>query len=135
MVLGAKHVETPYIELGQICTFLYFSYFLLLIPVTSLFENVASELNLNKGSENSLVRGNSKPLPFKASRPRDAHYSTKRMYSTLHVPPAVLRGLKVFGDGGDFTSDFPLNSSLGDDTFSSAMQAEIICESDRGLSH
>lgn len=25
MVLGAKHVETPYIEIGQVCTFLYFS--------------------------------------------------------------------------------------------------------------
>lgn len=32
MVLGAKHVETPFIELGQICTFFYFAWFMLLIP-------------------------------------------------------------------------------------------------------
>jgi ubiquinol-cytochrome c reductase cytochrome b subunit len=32
MVLGAKHVETPFIELGQICTFLYFAWFMLFIP-------------------------------------------------------------------------------------------------------
>lgn len=37
MILGAKHVETPYIELGQICTFFYFAYFLLLVPTVSLF--------------------------------------------------------------------------------------------------
>ena len=29
MQLGAKHVETPFIELGQISTVLYFSHFLL----------------------------------------------------------------------------------------------------------
>ena len=27
MVLGAKHVESPYIELGQVCAVLYFAYF------------------------------------------------------------------------------------------------------------
>jgi ubiquinol-cytochrome c reductase cytochrome b subunit len=25
MVLGAKHVETPFIEIGQLCTFFYFA--------------------------------------------------------------------------------------------------------------
>ncbi len=43
MVLGAKHVESPYIEFGQITTLVYFVYFLLQIPMNSLFENSISE--------------------------------------------------------------------------------------------
>ena len=39
MQLGAKHVETPYIEFGQIFTLLYFLYFLLVIPSISYIEN------------------------------------------------------------------------------------------------
>ena len=39
MVLGAKHVEDPYIILGQISTALYFSYFIIIVPVVSLIEN------------------------------------------------------------------------------------------------
>ena len=39
MILGAKHVESPYIELGQIFTLLYFSYFLIVIPTISYIEN------------------------------------------------------------------------------------------------
>ena len=31
MVLGAKHVESPFIELGMICTSLYFLFYLSLI--------------------------------------------------------------------------------------------------------
>jgi ubiquinol-cytochrome c reductase cytochrome b subunit len=40
MVLGAKHVEAPYIVLGQIATFIYFTYFLFLVPSTSTLENL-----------------------------------------------------------------------------------------------
>jgi ubiquinol-cytochrome c reductase cytochrome b subunit len=32
LILGSKHVESPYIELGQISTALFFSYFLILVP-------------------------------------------------------------------------------------------------------
>jgi len=58
MILGAKHVETPYIELGQICTFFYFAYFLLLVPTVSLFENVIVALSSSspaKGSEKIIT--------------------------------------------------------------------------------
>ena len=40
MQLGAKHVESPFIELGQISTVLYFSYFIIIIPACSLLENI-----------------------------------------------------------------------------------------------
>jgi ubiquinol-cytochrome c reductase cytochrome b subunit len=39
MQLGAKHVESPFIELGQISTLLYFLYFLVIVPSISFFEN------------------------------------------------------------------------------------------------
>ena len=42
--LGAKHVESPFIELGQISTVIYFAYFLIIIPLISLFENSLLEL-------------------------------------------------------------------------------------------
>jgi len=46
MVLGARHVESPYIEFGQISTLLYFLYFLLFIPVISYLENDIVKLNI-----------------------------------------------------------------------------------------
>jgi ubiquinol-cytochrome c reductase cytochrome b subunit len=44
MVLGAKHVESPFIELGQISTVLYFVHFLIIVPFVSLFENSLIDL-------------------------------------------------------------------------------------------
>nr|QPF77257.1 cytochrome b [Cercospora nicotianae]UOW65753.1 cytochrome b [Cercospora beticola]UTM72468.1 cytochrome b [Cercospora beticola] len=48
MQLGAKHVESPFIEFGQISTVLYFSHFLIIVPLVSLLENSLIELHLNK---------------------------------------------------------------------------------------
>jgi ubiquinol-cytochrome c reductase cytochrome b subunit len=42
--LGAQHVESPFIEYGQISTVLYFAYFLIVTPYVSLFENCLTEL-------------------------------------------------------------------------------------------
>lgn len=59
MQLGAKHVESPFIEFGQISTVLYFLYFILIMYSVTFFENsfielkIAipfRELNLNKYS-------------------------------------------------------------------------------------
>lgn len=44
MQLGAKHVESPFIELGQISTILYFAHFLFIVPFVSLLENSLVEL-------------------------------------------------------------------------------------------
>ena len=44
MQLGAKHVESPFIEFGQISTVLYFSHFLIILPLVSLLENSLIEL-------------------------------------------------------------------------------------------
>ncbi len=44
MKLGAKHVEEPYIQLGMISTIVYFSYFIIIIPFTSILENTYIKL-------------------------------------------------------------------------------------------
>jgi ubiquinol-cytochrome c reductase cytochrome b subunit len=38
--LGQLHVEVPFIELGQIATFNYFLYFIVLVPAVSTLENI-----------------------------------------------------------------------------------------------
>jgi ubiquinol-cytochrome c reductase cytochrome b subunit len=43
MILGAKHVESPFIEFGQIATVIYFTYFMFNVPLSNL-ENVLGEL-------------------------------------------------------------------------------------------
>ena len=50
MVLGAKHVESPYIEFGQISTLLYFSHFLLIVPLVNFLENTLIVLSLRSNS-------------------------------------------------------------------------------------
>jgi len=46
--LGAKHVESPFIELGQLSTILYFSHFVIIVPIITLIENSLMELQYNK---------------------------------------------------------------------------------------
>jgi len=44
MQLGAKHVESPFIEFGQISTILYFSHFFIIVPLVNLLENTLIDL-------------------------------------------------------------------------------------------
>ncbi|BCS51505.1 cytochrome b (mitochondrion) [Aspergillus pseudoviridinutans] len=48
MQLGAKHVETPFIEFGQISTVLYFAHFFVIVPAVSIIENSLVELATKK---------------------------------------------------------------------------------------
>jgi ubiquinol-cytochrome c reductase cytochrome b subunit len=54
MKLGACHVESPFIELGQISTALYFSYFLFMVPLISLIENTLVDLSISKSISSSI---------------------------------------------------------------------------------
>jgi ubiquinol-cytochrome c reductase cytochrome b subunit len=48
MKLGACHVESPFIELGQLSTVIYFGYFVLVAPVVSFIENTLMDLSSSK---------------------------------------------------------------------------------------
>jgi quinol-cytochrome oxidoreductase complex cytochrome b subunit len=50
MQLGAKHVESPFIEFGQISTVIYFAHFLVIVPLISLLENSLVDLAKNSTS-------------------------------------------------------------------------------------
>lgn len=51
MQLGAKHVESPFIEFGQISTVLYFAHFLIITPVVSIIENTLMDLSISKNNK------------------------------------------------------------------------------------
>ena len=60
MKLGACHVETPFIELGQLSSVLYFSYFIFILPGISIVENTLIDVwayNTNKSISNKLAEG------------------------------------------------------------------------------
>nr|YP_010303555.1 apocytochrome b [Purpureocillium takamizusanense]UNI92584.1 apocytochrome b [Purpureocillium takamizusanense] len=44
MQLGAKHVESPFIEFGQISTAIYFAYYFVIMPGVSVIENTLIDL-------------------------------------------------------------------------------------------
>ena len=46
LILGAKHVENPFIELGQTGTLIYFIYFISIVPSGTLLENILGEIRL-----------------------------------------------------------------------------------------
>lgn len=50
MQLGSKHVESPFIELGQICTVLYFLYFSVAILGLTSLENTVVDLKTEKNN-------------------------------------------------------------------------------------
>jgi len=50
--LGAKHVESPFIEFGQISTALYFAHFIIIIPFVTLLENSLIDLATNSKNYN-----------------------------------------------------------------------------------
>ena len=54
MTLGAKHVESPFIEFGQISTAIYFSFFIVLLPLAGLIENTVVFFSTGKNSTTVL---------------------------------------------------------------------------------
>lgn len=44
MILGAKHVESPFIEIGQITAIFYFFFFIFFMPIISILENTYQDL-------------------------------------------------------------------------------------------
>ena len=55
MALGAKHVESPFIELGQISTALYFGYFIVLLPLVTILENTVVFFSTIKSTDSKIL--------------------------------------------------------------------------------
>jgi ubiquinol-cytochrome c reductase cytochrome b subunit len=53
MWVGGKHVEEPFIIIGVYSTIFYFSYFLIIVPVVGVVENILFSLNLKNNTSNS----------------------------------------------------------------------------------
>jgi ubiquinol-cytochrome c reductase cytochrome b subunit len=51
MQLGAKHVESPFIEFGQLSTLLFFAHFVVIVPFVSLLENTLVDLSFNSSTK------------------------------------------------------------------------------------
>jgi ubiquinol-cytochrome c reductase cytochrome b subunit len=47
MWIGSQHPETPYVEIGQIATAFYFSWFLIIVPFIGIAENTLMDIALN----------------------------------------------------------------------------------------
>ncbi len=104
MQLGAKHVESPYIEFGQVSTVIYFAYFFFMVPVLSIFENTLLVLgsfekvlnkkirsfssttslatNINPKKRNSLVSLSESRLILDNSYEINSFISMKRSFSS-----------------------------------------------------
>ena len=46
MWIGSQHPESPFVEIGQVATALYFAWFLLIVPFIGLLENSLADLGL-----------------------------------------------------------------------------------------
>ena len=50
MWIGSQHPNSPYVEIGQIATAFYFSWFLVIIPVIGIIENSLFDFTLSEGA-------------------------------------------------------------------------------------
>lgn len=53
--IGANHPESPLVEIGQVSTIFYFSYFLVILPVVGIIENTLFDLGTKKSINTPLI--------------------------------------------------------------------------------
>ena len=53
MWIGSQHPNSPYVEVGQVATALYFGWFLVLVPVIGLIENTLMDLATDSSKDSS----------------------------------------------------------------------------------
>ena len=52
MWIGSQHPNSPYVEVGQVATALYFGWFLVIVPAIGLIENTLMDLATSESSTN-----------------------------------------------------------------------------------
>lgn len=50
MWIGSQHPASPYLEIGQVATVFYFSWFLIIVPVIGLVENTLMDVAILKSN-------------------------------------------------------------------------------------
>jgi ubiquinol-cytochrome c reductase cytochrome b subunit len=45
--IGSQHPVEPFVFVGQVSTFLYFAYFIIIVPVIGIVENTLFDISLN----------------------------------------------------------------------------------------
>ena len=55
MYIGSQHVESPYIEIGQIATAFYFGWFVIILPLVGILENTLIDIALSEDNNTSNV--------------------------------------------------------------------------------
>jgi len=126
MQLGAKHVESPFIEIGQIATVWYFLHFVGTVPSVSLLENSLMDLAIKAGWRKKVtISGKKKNMVskrfFSTSKSLKAEPTALMVIGAFSpVPPAFyIPYLTVIGIGGFlysmwFTEFSALNMSFAD---------------------
>jgi ubiquinol-cytochrome c reductase cytochrome b subunit len=51
LFIGAQHPEPPFILVGQISTFFYFAWFLIIVPVLGIMENTLMDIAIPSSLE------------------------------------------------------------------------------------
>ena len=47
MWIGSQHPTSPFVEIGQVATFFYFAFFLIIVPLIGLAENTLTDIALS----------------------------------------------------------------------------------------
>lgn len=55
MFIGSQHVESPYVEIGQVATALYFGWFLVIVPVVGVIENTLMDIALEDKTNTNII--------------------------------------------------------------------------------
>jgi ubiquinol-cytochrome c reductase cytochrome b subunit len=52
MWIGSEHPNSPFVEVGQFATVIYFAWFLIIVPFVGIIENSLFDIGLTKGDHN-----------------------------------------------------------------------------------
>jgi quinol-cytochrome oxidoreductase complex cytochrome b subunit len=69
MWIGSQHPSTPFVEIGQVATAFYFSWFLIIVPLIGLVENTLFDTALD--NKNKFLN-----TPFLATNSAKSSYNT-----------------------------------------------------------
>ncbi|EXX74599.1 hypothetical protein RirG_049590 [Rhizophagus irregularis DAOM 197198w] len=93
--LGAKHVESPFIEFGQISTALYFAYYLIIMPGISILENTLIDLSQKDNLRSQMSMGLlgtafSVLIRLELSGPGVQFIANNQLYNSIITAHAIL---------------------------------------------